>query len=225
MVSVVVPVHNGSAFVRGCWETIRRQSRPPAEVVFVDDGSTDDSVELLSELPESGISRSIVGQERLGPAAARNAGIRAARSDFIAFLDVDDEWPERKLERALDCFATHPDIAVVGGLVELRFEDGTFPQNLALTRPHRRVNLGAYVFRAAVFAEFGVLDPALRYAEDIDFICRLRQGGVRFFETNDVALYYRQHGNNMTAGLSARKLGLFEALAKSLQRTRATPSK
>ena len=89
-----------------------------------------------------------------------------------------------------------------------------------LRAPHRRVNLGAYVFRASLFAHHGVLDPTLRYGEDIEYLCRLRQAGVTFLELDEVTLRYRRHAGNMTRGRGAKDLGLFEALSRSLARAR-----
>ena len=101
--SVVVPVHNGSAFVHDCWATLCGQTRAPSEVIFVDDGSTDCTLELLQALPREHIRIAVLSQPCLGPAAARNTGIRAASGALLAFLDVDgpmlgwDEKPRKEL--------------------------------------------------------------------------------------------------------------------------------
>ena len=220
VVSVVVPVHDGEAFIADCWATLCAQSELPHEVVFVDDGSTDRTVERIRALGDSSVRVTVLSQPRLGPAAARNAGILAAQSPLIAFLDVDDAWPENKLERALQCFAEQPELEVVGGLVQLRWALEREPHNPALAAPHRRVNLGACVFRARVFQRVGLLDPKLQYGEDVDYWCRLREARVSCLELDEVTLYYQQHDSNMTRGRSARDLGLFQALAKSLRRSR-----
>lgn len=223
--SVIVPVHDGQRFIADCWRTVLAQSLRPIEVVFVDDGSTDDTLQALRALRADDVRVKVLQQPCSGPAAARNTGLAAAGGGLIAFLDVDDEWPPHKLEQATRLLQERPEVSVVGGLVQLRWLAGA-PVAEALRLPQRRVNLGAYVFRAGVFAQHGQLDPALRYGEDVDYMCRLRQAGVTFLELDDVTLFYRQHDSNMTRGRGARDLGLFEALSKSLARSRrASPAR
>jgi glycosyltransferase involved in cell wall biosynthesis len=219
-VSVIVPVHDGEPFLHECWATLMTQASRPSEIIFIDDGSTDGTLTALRSFRAAGVAVQVVSQRSLGPAAARNAGIRAASGDFIAFLDVDDAWPPNKLADALLGFAEHPEFSVVGGTVQLVWDDEA-EVAAAFREPQRRVNLGAYVFRASVFAVHGLLDPTLRFAEDLDFLARLRQNGERFLELQGVSLYYRQHASNMTRGRGARDLGLFAALSKALARQRA----
>lgn len=220
-VSVVVPVYNGSAFVRECWQSLRAQTHPPAEVWFVDDGSTDDTLQRLAELEAGEILVRVVSQPRSGPAAARNAALARVRGEFVAFLDIDDLWPATKLERALREFRARPELQVVGGLVAIdRMPGGAGRSAAALETPHRRVNLGAFVFRAALFVRHGVLEPTLLYGEDVEYMSRLRQAGVEFLDLDEVTLRYRLHAGNMTRGRGAKELGLFDALARSLVRAR-----
>lgn len=219
-VSVIVPVHNGAEFVSDCWQTLRAQTLPPSEVLFVDDGSTDGTFRCLRELDTRELAVKVLRRPCSGPAAARNAALAEARGDFVAFLDIDDLWPERKLERALAAFRGRPELGVVGGLVELEWLDDATVRDPALRTPHRRVNLGAFVFRASVFARHGALDATLRYGEDVEYVSRLRQAGVRFLELDEVALRYRRHSGNMTRGRDTKELGLFEALSRSLLRNR-----
>ena len=220
-VSVIVPVHNGAEFVDECWQTLRAQTLPPSEVLFVDDGSTDGTYGCLRVLDAREIAVRVLRQPCAGPAAARNAGLAEARGDFVAFLDIDDLWPERKLERALAAFRERPELGVVGGLVELEWLDGGAAGDPALRTPHRRVNLGAFVFRTALFALHGTLDVTLRCGEDVEYVSRLRQAGVPFLELDEVALRYRRHAGNMTRGRDPKELGLFEALSRSLMRNRS----
>jgi glycosyltransferase involved in cell wall biosynthesis len=224
VLSVVVPIHDGADFVAACWETICRQSRRPDEVVFVDDGSNDGSAQRVRELPSAGIGCQLLCQACSGPAAARNAGVRAASGDVIAFLDVDDSWPERKLEMALAILAAHPEVCVVRGLVQIQCAGGVAALAAPLGSPHRRLNLGACVFRRRVFERCGLLDPSLRYGEDVEFFSRLHRAQVGFHELDEVALHYRRHAGNMTRDARATELGLFAALSKALASGRAAGS-
>jgi glycosyltransferase involved in cell wall biosynthesis len=86
LVSVVTPVYNGEAFLRETLESIFAQDYEPFEVIVVDDGSTDGSAAIARSYPAARYIR----QHNQGPAAARNAGIAAARGEFLAFVDADD---------------------------------------------------------------------------------------------------------------------------------------
>ncbi len=103
-VSVVIPAYRAGGSMERCLESVRRQSRPPAEVIIVDDGSDDgtaDVVRVYQRLhPELAIT--LFEQENQGAGAARNKGVALASQDIIAFLDADDEWLEDKLSRSLE---------------------------------------------------------------------------------------------------------------------------
>jgi len=101
-VSVITPSFNSSAFIKHCIGSVLSQTYSSWEMIIVDDGSTDNSVDIIRTLA---VGDSRVKLLRLetngGPAIARNAGIRAARGRFIAFLDSDDLWCPEKLERQI----------------------------------------------------------------------------------------------------------------------------
>ena len=106
-IAVVIPTHNGAATLADTLESIRRQTTPPAEVIVVDDGSSDDSVRVAEEHPLS--PRVICLDGNHGVAFARNVGLREAASELIAFVDQDDLWMPDRLERVAAAFAEHPD--------------------------------------------------------------------------------------------------------------------
>ena len=102
-VSVVIPTFNRASVITRALESILLQTRPPDEILVVDDGSTDDTAERVrAEFP--GVR--LIEQENHGVSAARNAGIRAATGTWIALLDSDDEWLAEKLDRQLRAVAT-----------------------------------------------------------------------------------------------------------------------
>lgn len=94
-VSVVIPTYNRAEHVVGAVKSALEQSRPPAEVIVVDDGSTDQTPEVVSAMP--GPVRQ-VRQENAGVSAARNRGVQEATGDWVAFLDSDDRWNVDKLQ-------------------------------------------------------------------------------------------------------------------------------
>ena len=98
--SVVIPTHNRAADLAEAVRSVRDQTYPAHEIIVVDDGSTDDTPQVVESLANGGIPLRYLRQANQGAGAARNRGIRAAAGDWIALLDLDDTWLPRKLEAA-----------------------------------------------------------------------------------------------------------------------------
>ncbi len=112
-VSVVIPTYNCATFLSKAIHSAYSQSRPALEVVVVNDGSTDGTLELLERL-RSTLPANFVfdSQPNGGEAAARNRGVALARGQYIAFLDADDAWLPDKLERQMQLFERDPALAL-----------------------------------------------------------------------------------------------------------------
>lgn len=113
---VVIPAYNRAAHLERCLRSVGAQTRPPAEVIVVDDHSTDGTAEVA----ESRGARVIRHPENRGAAAARNTGVLATTSDWVAFLDSDDEWLPHHLAHMWELRAEH---ALVGTSVLSCFDD------------------------------------------------------------------------------------------------------
>lgn len=116
-VTVVVPTYNRAHFIEETVRSILAQSLPPFEVIIVDDGSTDDTVDVCARFHEP---VRYLRRQNAGAAAARNAGIQAATGDWIAFCDSDDVWHTRKLEHQRAALAvTHAGWSFTGfGIID-----------------------------------------------------------------------------------------------------------
>ncbi len=118
-VSVVIPLYNGAKHIAETLRSVARQTRPADDVIVVDDGSSDDGLALVAA---SEIGVRIILQEHLGVAVARNRGLAAATTRWVAFLDQDDLWHPERLERLLTWLAQHPDCRLVA-TTEIAFSD------------------------------------------------------------------------------------------------------
>jgi glycosyltransferase involved in cell wall biosynthesis len=110
LVSVVLPVYNGQHYVRAAIESVLAQMFKPIELIVVDDGSTDSSADLVASY---GPRLVFIQQPNAGVAAARNTGIRAARGQFIAFLDQDDWWLPSKIAKQVARFQRDDTLGLV----------------------------------------------------------------------------------------------------------------
>ena len=109
-ISVIIPTYNYARFIREAIDSALAQTHAPLEVIVVDDGSTDDTAQVLAEY---GSSIRAIRQQNQGVAAARNTGLAAARGEYVTFLDSDDVWKPLKLERQIARFDADPALGLV----------------------------------------------------------------------------------------------------------------
>jgi glycosyltransferase involved in cell wall biosynthesis len=118
-ISVVIPAHNVAAYLGGAIESVRAQTLQPAEIIVVDDGSID----VTREVAELAGVR-VIAQPQSGVSNARNAGVAAASSPWIALLDADDRWLPDKLERQWQAHLLAPEARFLASDIKLVFETG-----------------------------------------------------------------------------------------------------
>lgn len=140
LVSVIVPVYNACATLPRCIESLAAQTYKNLDIVLVDDGSTDGSLDVCRKYASSDMRIRAVHKENGGPSAARNTGLEAANGEFVVFLDADDFLEEKSVSLLLSGMSeTGADIAV-GGFREIRGQTGevilkaAFSENLLMQR-------------------------------------------------------------------------------------------
>jgi len=106
-VSVIIPVYNVEKYLDQCLQSVADQTLRDIEVICVDDGSTDNSFEIVKKFAEKDSRFIAVQQENGGAGAARNNGLRRARGKYLSFLDSDDFFDEKMLEEAYECAEKH----------------------------------------------------------------------------------------------------------------------
>ncbi|WP_333609457.1 glycosyltransferase family 2 protein [Arsukibacterium sp.] len=113
LVSVIIPVYNGSAYIADSIHSILQQHYHPLEVIIVDDGSTDGTAEIVQQLADERVH--YVRQQNSGSAVARNLGISLAKGELIAFNDGDDLWAPHRLAQQVSFLQQHPECQAVCG--------------------------------------------------------------------------------------------------------------
>jgi glycosyltransferase involved in cell wall biosynthesis len=221
-VSAVIPVYNGAAFVREALDSVLGQVMPPAEVIVVDDGSTDDTHEVLLSF---GPAIRVVRQPNQGLAAARNAGVARATQPLFAFCDADDCWTTGKLQRQVAVMEADPTIEAMFGHVR-EFVDvrlSSFP-GVELRNPVDYVPARmapAMLIRRLAFDRVGPFDPTLRAGHFMEWLVRAELAGLVSTMLPDVVLLRRLHGGNRTLDPDWRR-ELARTLHTSIQQRRRT---
>src|SRR5438552_7660761 len=216
LVTVIVAAYNGEKFLRETLESAFRQDYDPFEVVFVDDGSEDETGEIARSFPVR-----YLRQANQGLPAARNAGLAVARGELVAFLDDDDLLPPTKLAVQAAHLREHPEIGCVLGRQEWIFEgieQPSLPRDPIFGEPGG-IQLVTAMIRRHVLEELGGFDPTYRYAEDRDLFIRMRERGVDLAVLPDVVLHKRLHGSNMTMNQPATH-PMLRSLREKLERER-----
>ncbi len=219
LVTVIVPVFNGERFVEEAIDNILSQGYPALELIVVDDGSTDTTAELISHLPSD---IRYFKQDNAGPAAARNRGIKDASGEFIAFLDVDDLWPENTLNHLVDELVRDPELDVIHGYDQVMTrnpQSGTY-EYAGNPKEAFPFSIAAGVYRKSVFGKVGLFDPTLLFGEDTDWFMRVKEVGAKIRRVEDVTLLVRRHGQNMTRGRDLVELNTLRVFKKALDRKR-----
>ncbi|MBN8590140.1 MAG: glycosyltransferase [Anaerolineae bacterium] len=207
-ISVVIPCYNQATFLANAIGSLLTQTRPPDEIIVVNDGSTDNTAEVAGRY---GPPVKLINQANRGLAGARNTGLQACTSDLIAFLDSDDTLEPTSLEKRSALLESHPEWFVIYSDVQLVQENGTamgrYSQLMPGLQPSGNVfgmlvryNLmpvHAFIFRRECLAQTGLFDESLRSIEDYDFW--LRMAAHYDFQYLDEALAnYRVHAQQMT---------------------------
>jgi glycosyltransferase involved in cell wall biosynthesis len=207
-VSVIIPTYNHRDFVLTTLDSVFAQTFTDYEIIVINDGSPDDTADMLRPLVEAGRIR-YIEQENTGQAIARNRGIAEARGEFIALLDDDDFWPPDKLEWQVEAMARYPDAGIVGGPTNIVDADGChllrtdFISDLSFEKclvecPF--VSPGQTLIRTDTLRQLGGLNPDIWGADDWDLWLRAAQSSRIVTEDRD-ALFYRKHAGNASKSL------------------------
>lgn len=216
-VSVLISVYNGVNYLRRALDSVLAQETRPHEIIVIDDGSTDDTPNILKEY---GSQIVVKRTANAGVAASRNEALRMATGNFVAFLDHDDRWFKNKLKKQLEAFDRYPEVGVVccnfavrhthsGNRMMkhfsgLRHRDAlNFNAPLAgdvfrhLIHEHFVGTTSTPLIRRDVVEKVGPFNPKYKSSQDFDYWLRCALV-TKFLVLEDVLMYKKNHPQNIS---------------------------
>jgi glycosyltransferase involved in cell wall biosynthesis len=197
-VSVVIPVRDGAPYIGNAIESVLGQTEPAAEVLVIDDGSTDGTAAIVSRFRNHGVR--LIQQLPGGAAAARNTGVKLARYELLAFLDADDLWSSDKLERQSAELQRDATLDMVFGHVrQFVSPDVEVQTRLSLQCPNESAPghvPGTLLIRRKSFDRVGVFETGWGLGEFLAWYARAQLVGLREKMVPAVLLERRLHRTN-----------------------------
>jgi len=214
LVSVIVPVYNGEKFIAEAIDSIKSQKYPGIEIIIIDDGSTDRTKRIIDSYKDD---VRYYFQKNKGPAAARNVGIQKSRGSYIAFLDVDDIWPQGRLELLLNVFIKNRQWEIVLGHICTE-KSGQISVPEKLLQPYIMPLFGCGMFKRGIFDKVGLIDESLAFSEDHDWFLRVKEKKILLTIIKEVTLIKRAHRENMTSEKNWKGVDILKVLRQSIKR-------
>ena len=150
LASVIIPAYNSAPYLKECIESVLNQTFKNLEIIVVDDGSTDETPDILNKYSDT---ITWIRQENAGPSAARNRGLEIAKGKYLCFLDADDRYKPIRLEKLVTFLEDHPDLGYAFSDLELFENDQTVERSL-IERwgkdfdriPHKKIDVKNRIF-------------------------------------------------------------------------------
>jgi len=221
LVTAAIPVRDGEAYLAEAIESVLGQSRPCDQVIVVDNGSTDSSAAIAAGF---GDGVEVVSEPRPGIGAARNAALRVARGDFLAFLDADDVWEAEKTALQLAAFEAEPGLQLAFGHVR-QFVSPDLPAEEAErmrvpTAPQPGQYIGAMLARREAIEAIGPWPEDVRVSDGLTFLLRVRELGLAQVMLAETVTLRRVHGANHSIHNRDERGEFARHLKRSLDRRR-----
>ncbi|MDN4495147.1 glycosyltransferase family 2 protein [Ureibacillus aquaedulcis] len=208
--SVVIPLYNKRNYIKATILSVLKQTFSNFEIIVVNDGSTDDSLDQIKDITDSRLR--IVSQKNAGVSVARNTGIKEANGNYIAFLDADDYWNPDYLETINSLTVKYPesDIYVTAYRIVLSknrinysndsdevFDDCMLSYWETLKNRYEFVWTSATTIKKQAIVDAGYFTPGEKVGEDLDMFARVAQGNPRVaYSTKRCVDYNRSAENN-----------------------------
>ena len=218
LISVMMPTYNNAKYIGQAIDSIYAQNYGNIEIIIVDDGSTDNTKEVVQQYKD--IKYFYI--EHKGIPFARNVALENAKGEYIAFLDSDDYWLPNKLNTQMQYFKEHPDCEIVFTKYENFFENEDVKKNkIAIFEKNTEKNnnncLETSVVKKSVFDKCGKFNEALQFGEDTEYIYRISKNNINMKHIINKIFYMRRlHGKNISL---KRNSGLMKDFLRKFSNT------
>lgn len=225
-ITVAIPVYNGAKTIRTTLESIIQQSFSDLEIIVIDDGSTDQTADIVRQIDDSRIR--LISYPNEGLAASRNRGIHQSQCELISFIDADDLWTADKLADQLAALQTAPKASVAYSWTDCVDQSARFCRRgshvSAEGHVYEKLLMGNFLdsgsnalFRKSVFDTVGRFDVSLKAAEDWDMFLRVALDHT-FAVVPKVQVLYRLSPQSMSANLERQERESLKVLTQAFAR-------
>ena len=221
LISVIIPVYNGKSYLADAISSILKQKYQPLEIIVIDDGSTDESAELIKSF---NTPVKYLYQTNSGTAAARNFGIRSAKGSYLAFLDQDDLWAENKLNLQVSAFNNNEGLDAVFGQIKQFHSpeaDELFKQN-TLCPPSLMPGFlpSAMLIKRESFFKVGFFESSWKIGEWADWFVQANEQELNMKMLPELVALRRIHTSNKGVLQRKSRIEYVHILKASLDRKR-----
>jgi glycosyltransferase involved in cell wall biosynthesis len=229
LISVIIPVYNGEKTISYTIESIINQTYKDLEIIVVDDGSTDSTLEIVKRFSDSRLH--IFSYSQTGVAASRNQGLDKALGKFVSFIDADDLWTPDKLEDQFKVLQEHPKAAVAYSWTDYIDGEGKIVksgQRVTVTGDvYNKLLLGNFLengsnplIRREAMDTVGGFDESLAATQDWDMWLRLA-ACYEFVVVPKVQILYRISGNSMSANVLRQEAASLQVMERAFSHEKA----
>ncbi len=193
-ISVIIPVKNGSNYLREAIDSLLSQESVSLQIIVVDDGSTDDTVAIASSYGCEVISHPVCK----GQVAAKNTGLKAANGEYVMFMDHDDVMRPGTMRKLLDELEADPSASAVEAMVKdfQSPEIASMPGTVIKQEPFFGLFTGAILIRKSVFDTIGPFSETRKTGEIIEWTSKMETAGFKIKKIDMVATDRRIHNTN-----------------------------
>ncbi|AEV70621.1 glycosyltransferase family 2 protein [Acetivibrio clariflavus] len=227
-ISVVIPMYNSRETIVDALNSIKNQTAINyiCEIIVVNDGSTDDSLEIVKEYAQQNpdLTIKILNKANGGVSSARNRGIELASGDWIALLDSDDEWLPRKIEVQIGIISQSPEIDFLGGPFngeELRILwkkiDTLYKASVRDICIKNFPQPSTVIFKKKIYDEIGGFDETQNYCEDANYFLKICSKYNLYYYPELLIVYGRGKRGFGDSGLSANLSGMYKGTVKNIK--------
>lgn len=213
LVSVIVPNYNYSGYLPECIHSVLSQSHRSIECIVVDDGSTDNSVDVLKKLASSDSRLSFITKPNSGCEASRNEGMKLASGKYISFVDSDDKWASKKIENQLNTmnemnadfiYSNASSFTNEGTINKIQYESRNLTIYDFISGNPISGSASSVMMKREVFERVGFFDTKYHGVEDVTYWFRCFLNKFRFAHCPSYDVFIRSHSGSMTKTFNNR---------------------